>query len=410
MTQSNFAPARPADVAAQDVRTRPANDFGAFVARQPCMRDATGRGPLNGLTFAVKDFIDVAGCRTGGGNPDWLAGHPAAAHSAPVVEALLGAGARLVGKTNMDELAFSLEGANAHYGTPVNPACPDRLPGGSSSGSAVAVAAGLVDFALGTDTGGSVRVPASFTGVFGFRPTHGRVSTVGVAPFAPSYDTIGWLARDPDCLSLVGRTLLLGPGDATPITRLLQVSDAFALADPDAAALLRARARAWGAVDEVTVFDGAEAEWLECYRVLQGAEIWQGLGPWITANRPAFGAAIAPRFADAAAIGAAAVTRYRSFRQAVAERVRAMIPPGTGLVVPTTLGAALPLSTSPEAIGRFYKSALPLNAIAGHAGLPQLTIPIIQPDACPLGLSIVGAPSSDQALLDFATVLHRPET
>ena len=170
MTQSNFAPARPADVAAQDVRTRPANDFGAFVARQPCMRDATGRGPLNGLTFAVKDFIDVAGCRTGGGNPDWLAGHPAAAHSAPVVEALLGAGARLVGKTNMDELAFSLEGANAHYGTPVNPACPDRLPGGSSSGSAVAVAAGLVDFALGTDTGGSVRVPASFTGVFGFRP------------------------------------------------------------------------------------------------------------------------------------------------------------------------------------------------------------------------------------------------
>ena len=368
------------------------------------MRDPTGRGPLSGLTFAVKDFIDVAGCRTGGGNPDWLASHPTVETSAPVVEALLAAGARLVGKTIMDELAFSLEGANDHYGTPVNPACPDRLPGGSSSGSAVAVAAGLVDFALGTDTGGSVRVPASFTGIFGFRPTHGRISTVGVVPFAPSYDTIGWLARDPSSLSIVGQTLL-GPGDATPISRLVQVSDAFALADPNAASLLRERARALGAVDEVTVFEGAEAEWLECYRVLQGAEIWRHLGPWITANRPKFGAAIAPRFADAATIGEPAVTRYRIFRHTVAQRVRAMIPPGTGLVIPTTLGMALPLSTSSEEIGRFYKSALPLNAIAGHAGLPQVTIPVTQADGCPLGLSIVGAMSSDQALLDFATLI-----
>ncbi|WP_084143730.1 amidase [Methylocapsa acidiphila] len=385
-------------------------DFGAFVDQSPCARDPTGRGALSGLTFAVKDFIDVAGCRTGGGSPDWLASHAAAAVSAPAVEALLGAGAQLIGKTNMDELAFSLEGANAHYGTPVNPACPDRLPGGSSSGSAVAVAAGLVDFALGTDTGGSVRTPASFTGIFGFRPTHGRVSTVGVAPFAPSYDTIGWLARDPGCLSRVGRVLLLGSGDAAPINRLVQARDAFAFADPAAATVLRARARAWGAVDEVTVFDGAEAEWFECYRVLQGAEIWRCLGPWITANRPRFGEEIAPRFADAATIGEPDVTRYRAFRQNIAARLRAMIPPGTGLVIPTTLGAALPLKTSPEAIGSFYKSALPLNAIAGHPGLPQVAIPILQQNACPLGLSIVGAASSDEALLDLAISLHKSET
>ncbi|MGA3064658.1 MAG: amidase [Methylocystis sp.] len=402
------APASLADWTTPHVKTNPrdTNHFGAFVPGSPCTRDPTGRGPLSGLTFAVKDFIDVAGCHTGGGNPDWRASHPPAEISAPVVEALLGAGARLVGKTIMDELAFSLEGANAFYGTPVNPACPDRLPGGSSSGSAVAVAAGLVDFALGTDTGGSVRVPASFTGIFGFRPTHGRISTVGVAPFAPSYDTIGLLARDPGSLSIVGQTLL-GPGDATPISRLVRVTDAFALADPNAASLLRGRARALGAVDEVTVFEGAEAEWLECYRVLQGAEIWRHLGPWIRANRPKFGAAIASRFADAATIGEPAVTHYRTFRQTVAERVRAMIPPGTGLVIPTTLGAALPLSTSSEEIGRFYKSALLLNAIAGHAGLPQVTIPVTQPDGPPLGLSIVGAMSSDRALLDFATALPR---
>jgi amidase len=253
-------------------------------------------------------------------------------------------------------------------------------------------------------------VPASFTGIFGFRPTHGRISTAGVVPFAPSYDTIGWFARDPEVLSAVGNTLL-APGGTAPLRRLVLVRDAFALADPDVAALLLASAAARGAVDEVAVFDGGETEWLECYRVLQGAEIWQHLGPWITARRPKFGAAIAPRFADAATIGAAAVAHYRAFRQAVKERLRAMIPPGTGLVVSTTPGAALPLSTTADEIGRFYQSALPLNAIAGHAGLPQVTIPVARHDRCPLGLSIIGGASSDHALLDFAaSSFTKPET
>ena len=173
-----------------------------------CRRDATGAGLLDGLTFALKDLIDVAGCRTGAGNPDWLARQSPAERSATVVEKTLAAGATLVGKTITDELAFSLEGRNVHYGSPINPACPDRMCGGSSSGSGVAVAAGLVDFAIGTDTGGSVRVPASFLGVFGFRPSHGAVSLDGVVPFAPSYDTVGWFARDAELLEKVGLVLL----------------------------------------------------------------------------------------------------------------------------------------------------------------------------------------------------------
>jgi amidase len=362
------------------------------------MREPTGQGALNGLTFAVKDLIDVAGCPTGGGNPDWLATHPPAARTAPVVDALLAAGARLVGKTITDELAFSLEGENAHYGTPVNPACPDRLPGGSSSGSAVAVAAGLVDFALGTDTGGSIRVPASFTGIFGFRPTHGRVSVAGVMPFAPSYDTVGWFARNAQVLAVIG-DILLGPDDAAPMRRLTVVRDAFVLADSDAASLLRQHARSWGAVDEVTVFDGAEPEWLECYRVLQGAEIWQNLGGWITAFRPKFGAAIAPRFAHAATVEEAAVSHYRAFRQAITARLRGTVPDGTGLIIPGTIGPALPKSMSPDDVWGLYKKALVLNSIAGHAGLPQVTMPVAQLDGCPLGLSVVGAPASDRALL-----------
>src|SRR5271170_2192254 len=167
--------------------------------------------------------------------PVGLASHPAASASAPVVDALLAAGARLAGKAVTDELAFSLEGVNAHYGTPVNPACPDRIPGGSSSGSAVAVAAGLVDFALGTDTGGSVRVPASFVGVCGFRPTHDAISLAGVVPFAPSYDTVGWFAGDAAMLSRVGGVLLPN-ASPRPIHRFRLVRDAIALADPEVAA------------------------------------------------------------------------------------------------------------------------------------------------------------------------------
>ncbi len=168
----------------------------------------TGNGTLDGLTFAVKDIIDVAGRRTGCGNPRWLETHPPAAVHAVCVEQLLAAGARCVGKTVTDELAFSLLGENPHDGTPLNPSAPERVPGGSSSGSASAVACGLVDFALGSDTGGSVRVPASNCGIFGLRPSHGRISVAGVMPFAPTFDTIGLFARRPALLARSASMLL----------------------------------------------------------------------------------------------------------------------------------------------------------------------------------------------------------
>jgi amidase len=196
--------------------------------------------------------------------------------------------------------------------------------------------------------------------------------------------------------------VLVGLADAAPIERLILARDAFALAEPEAAALLREHAYGWGVAKEVVVFDGSEAEWLECYRVLQGAEIWQHLGPWIIATRPGFGPTIAPRFVDAAMIEKASVSRYRAFRQTIAASVRALVPGGTGLIIPTTLGPALPRSAPPEKIGRFYRLALPLNAVAGHPGLPQVTIPVVSPCGYPLGLSIVGAPLSDPALLAFA--------
>jgi amidase len=376
-------------------------DCGAFVPGARTRVAPTGRGTLDGLTFAVKDLIDVAGVVTGGGNPDWRASQQPAAKSAPAVEALLAAGAEMVGKTVTDELAFSLEGVNVHDGTPVNPACPDRIPGGSSSGSAVAVAARLCDFALGTDTGGSVRVPASFVGVFGLRPTHDAIPLQGVVPFAPSYDTVGLFARDAATLKRAG-DVLLPQAEPAPIRRFVLVRDAFALADRAVAAALEKSCAALDVAGEITVFDGAENDWRECYRVLQGAEIWRHLGPWITAAKPHFGEAIGPRFADAATITDADVARFTPLRAAITARVSALLDDGVGLVLPTVQCVALPKDGSAD-IGDFYQRALTLTSIAGHAGVPQLTMPAGFVGGCPIGLSVLAARGADRALLELAT-------
>src|SRR6266550_446595 len=168
----------------------------------------TGSGSLDGLCFAVKDVIDVAGCKTGCGNPTWRDSHPTAVAHAVCVEQLLRAGASCVGKAICDELAFSLLGENYFDGTPLNPRAPDRVPGGSSSGSASAVACGLVDFALGTDTAGSARIPASNCGIWGFRPSLHRISESGILPFAPSSSTVGVFANNLTVMKKVMSVLL----------------------------------------------------------------------------------------------------------------------------------------------------------------------------------------------------------
>jgi amidase len=377
-------------------------DFGAFVPDGMCRREATGSGPLDGLTFAVKDLIDLEGCRTGGGNPDWLAQQKPASGSAPVVEKALAAGATLIGKTVTDELAFSLEGRNVHYNRLVNPVCPGRLPGGSSSGSAVAVAARLVDFALGTDTGGSVRVPANFLGLFGFRPSHNAISLDGVVRFAPSYDTVGWLARDADTLALVGDALLPAQ-DCTPVTKLRLAGDAFRLVDPPLAAELKAKAENLGVAESINVFAGMEAEYFESYRILQGAEIWQSLGGWITNNKPRFAEDIAQRFAGAAAITPADVARCVPIRTAIENNFEQLVPRDTAIVMPVTPCPALRDNASADVIGAFYYRALTLTSVAGHCGAPQVALPLGQWQGCPVGLSLLGPCGSDRALLELAT-------
>ncbi len=376
-------------------------DFSAFVPGPRVGIPPSGSGALDGLTFVVKDLIDVAGAITGGGNPDWHRQQERAATSAVVVQRFLQAGAAMVGKTVTDELAFSLEGENEHYGTPINPRCPTRLPGGSSSGSAVAVAAGLADLGLGTDTGGSVRVPASFCGLCGFRPTHGRLPMTGVIPFAPSFDTVGLFARTPAHLLAGGLALLeASPVEARP-ARLLLAADAFALADPEARTPLRVAAARLGVTTEVEIYDGRAAEFLEAYTTLQGLDVMRSLGVFLESN-PRFGSTIAPRFVGARAIDPAVEPRWRAWRQALVARMRALLPPGTMLLLPTTPGIAPLRFLRGAHAERFYRAALALCSVAGLAGLPVVTLPLATFDGCPLGLSVIAGSGEDEALLAFA--------
>ncbi len=379
---------------------------GAFVPGPRALREPTGTGVLDGLRVAVKDLIDVASTPTSCGNPDWAASHAVPTQDAPCVAALRAAGARIVGKTVTDELAFSLEGENTFHGTPRNPAAPDRLPGGSSSGSAVAVAGAETDLALGTDTGGSVRVPASFCGVHAMRPTHGRISLAGVLPFAESYDTVGWFARDAVLLREAGQVLLgaQNPNGNKPL-RLCMAEDALALAEPAVAQALLAWARAAGITQTRRAFVRPWRETQEAYSVLQGLEIRASLGPWIRERRPSFGPAIAPRFEGALALDPTQENLWRGWRAQMARELVASLGPDEAWLLPAAPGVALPLNASGEQRGAFYERALALGALAGHAGLPQIVLPLLQVDGLPVGISFIAGPGQDERLLNLAVTL-----
>ncbi len=386
--------------------------LGAFCRHTHVTLSGSETGPLAGLSLAVKDVFHIKGQRTGAGNPDWLRTHPAAETTAPAVQRLLDAGAHIVGKTHTDELAYSLNGENVHYGTPVNPNAVGRIPGGSSSGSAAAVAGGLVDFAIGTDCGGSVRLPASYAGIFGFRPTHGRIPLDGIVPLASSFDTVGWFTRDARLLEKGGRVLLDDQTDARPPRQLLFASDAFTLADGAVTAALQSAVNkistAIGPAQPVTVSPEGLPEWMQLFRVLQGAEIWANHGAWIREVQPAFGPGIHERFEWTATIPQATVDSAKEKRAQVAARMEALLGEDTVLCLPTAPGIAPLRNTPADELETFRAQALSLLCIAGLARLPQVNLPLGSLDCCPIGLSLIGPRGADVLLLQLAASLsHR---
>lgn len=384
--------------------------LGAFCTHSELTLPGAPEGPLAGLTFAAKDLFDVAGFVTGAGNPDWLRTHEPATKTAPAVQAVVDAGATLVGKTHMDELAFSINGENAHYGTPVNSRAPGRIPGGSSSGSASVVAGEVVDFALGSDTGGSVRIPASYCGTCGFRPSHGRISLAGVVPLAPSFDTVGWFAGKASVLERVGRVLLADSSERSRPRRLLLADDAFAMADASVRSALQPAvdglADMIGATVHVTLSGKGLEEWMLAFRILQGREIWTSHGDWIRRVGPSFGPGVKERFEWVATIDAGSIARAEPVREEVSARLDGLLAEGEVLCLPTAPTIAPLKDTPPQELGSVRDRIMALTCIAGLACLPQVSLPVGAIEGCPVGLSLMARRASDVTLLEVARDLE----
>lgn len=380
------------------------DSFNAFITKAENAPPHSASGVLEGATLAVKDIYDVAGMKTGCGNPQILAESPVAGISAPAVEKLLEAGAAFIGKTQTDELAFSLMGQNSHFPYPINPSAPDRVTGGSSSGSAAAVAGGLTDIALGSDTGGSIRAPASFCGLLGLRTTHGRIPLEGIMPLAPSLDTIGWFARDVDIYEKVGQVLLGEDKQTFAFSQLLYMpllehllldhpeTDAyramFAKVRPHFTSL-KAASQPTLSIDELYL----------TFRQIQGWEAWNTHGAWISSGDRQLGPGVADRFAYGSRITDEAVALHRSRRAHFHVELETIIGDNAILALPTVPGAA-PLANEPfESLQAYREQALRLLCLSVLSGLPQITVPLGQVHGAPFGISFIGPRGSDRALI-----------
>ncbi len=369
-------------------------------------------GALQGLSFAVKDLFHIKGYPTSAGQPLILAMSGIQSSTAPAVQACLDAGAVFRGKTITDEFAFSMAGNNAHFGAPVNGAVPDRITGGSSSGSAAVVSHRLVDFALGTDTGGSVRAPASHCGLIGLRPTHDRISLNDCIPLSPSLDTCGWFARDIEPFQRVG-AVLLGP-DASPFSqkiRLLMPSDLWALLAPEVRQAYEPAVQLVSdllgpSIAQPIVQESIDAMVLNL-RILQAAEAWQTHGQLIQQFHPPIGPGVRERLEWASQVTSEMAQSATAFRDRFRESLRQQLAADGVLMLPTMPDIA-PFRTASEVdLDRYRMASVQLLCTASLAGLPQISLPLVTREGAPLGLSLIGPAGQDCALIDLAERVMR---
>jgi amidase len=369
-----------------------------------------GDGPLTGETLAVKDIFDVAGLKTGCGNPHKYGESPQATTSAPAVQKLFDAGARFVGKTQTDELAFSMMGQNTHFPHPINPRAPDRVTGGSSSGSVSAVAGGLASIGVGSDTGGSIRAPASFCGVVGLRTTHGRISLAGTMPLAHSLDTFGWFARDISLYERVGDVLLGPDGQDFKLNRPLFIPllEHLLLGEAEdteyrrmyailAAHLGHARSarQATASMDDLYL----------CLRQIQGFEAWAAHGEWISQKERNLGPAVSERFHYGSTIDADTYRLQTRRRDLFRNEFTDLLRDDGILVLPTVPGAAPLVDTSFDDSQAYRERCVRLFCFSGLSGFPQITLPLGKVHGAPFGISLIGPDGSDRALIGLGKAI-----
>lgn len=360
-------------------------------------------GPLAGLDIVVKDLFDIAGEVTAFGNPDWGRHFgPALAH-AWIVSRLLDSGAHITGKTTTVELAFGLEGRNIHYGTPINPAAPNRLPGGSSCGSAAMVAGNRAHVGIGSDTGGSVRIPASYCGLYGLRPTQGALSLSGACALAPSFDTPGWFARDAATMLRVGEALL--PPAQALSTQFLKIGAAFDNAEPDTAAALAPTLEKLGPMPVIDPAPEGLDHLLAVQNAVRGHETWATLGGFVETMKPTLDPVTAARLAVARSFTIAEAEAGVTIRRAYTARMQALLDGGAVLVLPTSPCPAPRLTDDQARCDEIRARTLRVGIIAAFAGLPELTIPVATVDGAPIGLSLIAGHGRDLALLELAADL-----
>ncbi|KAL4205512.1 hypothetical protein AMTRI_Chr01g137670 [Amborella trichopoda] len=416
--------------------TKADENFGAFMAKFQLLPPPKTPQPLSGLTFAVKDIFDVEGYVTGFGNPDWARTHEAAKQTAPAVLALIEEAATCIGKTVMDEMAYSINGENKHYGTPTNPCAASRIPGGSSSGSAVAVAAGLVDFALGTDTGGSVRVPAAFCGILGFRPSHGAVSTQGVIPMSQSFDTVGWFSRDPGILSRVGQVLLpLSHANSKKVGRIIIADDCFQYltisSDRVTQIVIKSIEKLIGSqvithanfgeymsskvptlkpfIEECENHGGmipSFAALSSAMRLLQRYEFKRNHEEWVNTTKPDLGPGILERVQAALDTTDDNIDLCHTIRSEMRAALSELLEDDGILIIPTAPGPPPELQTEGVWLENFRAKAFSALAIAGMSGSCQVTIPLGMHELCPVAVSFLARHGADFFLLETVQTMY----
>lgn len=425
-------------VAAAETRRRKAKfkeDFGAFVQRFqilpfPQPPPPAAKQTLAGLTFAINDIFELEDYVTGFGNPDWARTHVAAEKTAVTVTALLKNGAVCVGQTVMGELGFGVSGENMHYGTPINPEMPAHVPGGSSSGSAVAVAAGLVDFALGTDTIGCIRIPAAFCGLLSYRPSHGAVSTIGVLPNSQSLDTVGWLARDPSILLRVGHTLLkLNTVEPRRARRLIFADDLFQLSKvpkqkaevvinkaienlsryqpqqhinfgqhislnvPSLKGFLDQSTNMQNGISNLKALSSAMVS-------LQRHEFKTNHEDWVKSVEPKLAHDVSDNLLTAINTTHENIKALYDIRKELRACMQILLKDDGILVIPTVADPPSKLNSKKRDTVESHNRALILSSIASMSGCCQVTIPLGKNDGCPISVSFITFHGGDKFLLD----------
>lgn len=357
---------------------------------------------LRDLSLAVKDLFHIQGLPTSAGNPSWLASHTIPEHTNSSVLKLLQGGIKYTGKTLTDELAYSLNGQNVHYPSLVNPITPDRIPGGSSSGSAVAVSSRQADIGLGTDTGGSIRVPASYNGLFGIRTSHGAIECDNMVPLAPAFDTIGWMTRSLDHLQRIAKVLLPTQGMKNQSALRLCVLNKLVEGAEHSSAINTWLQKLNDVQIQAKAFDVQALNTSETFRVLQGQEIWQQHGEWISQQAPEFAPDIHDRFKWCASLTNEQTEMAKKQQVVINEQVNALFEACDLLIIPTTPGRAPMLDTPASELASYREDLMSLTAIAGLGGLPQVHLPLFKIQGAPCGVSLIGKKNTDHELITMA--------